>query len=83
MYERESWWTLNLAVHKVGGVLMNHLGRMGWSYRRILGRNGGSFQVTKNLRWEMVPRLVPGIICGVEDKALMEGFPYLYSYCLR
>jgi hypothetical protein len=32
----ELWWTLNLAVRGVGGVLMSLLGRMGWGYRRIL-----------------------------------------------
>jgi hypothetical protein len=36
----ELWWTLNLVVRGVGGVLMSLLGRMGWGYGRILGGVG-------------------------------------------
>jgi hypothetical protein len=34
-FGRELWWTLNLVVCWVGGVLMSLMGHMGWGYRRI------------------------------------------------
>jgi hypothetical protein len=55
----------DLAVRGMGGVLMSLMGRMRWSYGRILGRIGGSFQVIPVLRWEMVPRLDSCMIYGV------------------
>jgi len=53
----EWWWTLNLVIHGMSGVLMSPLGRMGWDYGRILGRAWGSFQVILDLRCEMAPRV--------------------------
>jgi hypothetical protein len=46
----ELWWTSNLAVHAVCGVLMSLVGPLGWGYGRILGGVGGSSQVIPNLR---------------------------------
>jgi hypothetical protein len=34
-FSGELWLTPNLAVHGVGGISMNHLGRIGWGYGRI------------------------------------------------
>jgi hypothetical protein len=39
----ELWWTLNMAVHGMGEVLMNLMGRMGRGYGRLLGGIGGSW----------------------------------------
>lgn len=55
----------NLVVHGVDGVLMSLLGCMGWGFGRILGGVGRNFQVIPDLRWEIAPRLVSGIIYGV------------------
>jgi len=52
----ELWWAQNLAVSGVGGVQMSFLGHMGWSYGKISGGAGGSFQSISNLLWKMVPR---------------------------
>jgi hypothetical protein len=46
----ELWWTLNLAIRRVSGVLMSLLGCMRWGFERILGRVGRSFQVIPDLR---------------------------------
>jgi hypothetical protein len=81
--EREAWWrTLNLAVHGVG-ILISPMRRMRWSYGRILGGVGGSFQVIPDLRWEIDPKLDSGndLWCG--DKALKEAFPNLYGMLAR
>jgi len=45
----ELWWAQNLAVSGVGGVQMSFLGHMGWSYGKISGGAGGSFQSISNL----------------------------------
>jgi hypothetical protein len=46
MHEREAWWRVvvdsKLSIREVGGVPMNLLGRMEWSYGKILGGVGGS-----------------------------------------
>jgi hypothetical protein len=46
----EWWWTLNMAVHGEGGVLVSLLGRMEWVYKRILGGVGGTFAVMLDLK---------------------------------
>jgi hypothetical protein len=53
---------------------MSLLGRLGWYYRRILGRALVSFQVIPNLRWEMAPRLDSGMIYGMEICSLRKPF---------
>jgi hypothetical protein len=46
----ELWWTLNFAIHGVGGVLMSLFRCMEWSYERILKAVWESFQVMPNLK---------------------------------
>jgi hypothetical protein len=59
-------WTLNLAVHEVGSVLLNPLESLGWGYRRILRKVGRIFCVIPGLRWKMVPRLDLGMSNAVQ-----------------
>ena len=59
-------WTLNLAVHGAGDVLLSLLERLRCGYGRILGRVRGIFCVIPNLKWQMASRLDFGIISGVE-----------------
>jgi hypothetical protein len=62
----------------VGGVLLIHLGRIGWGLGRIFGWVGGYFLVIPDLQWEMAPSSDSGMICGVE-MAFKEAFLVLYS----
>ena len=61
----EWWWTLNMEVLGEGGVLVSMLGCMGWVYGRKLGRVGGSFVITSDLKCVMVQRLGAGMIFDV------------------
>lgn len=71
-----------MAVHGVA-ILMSLMGCMRWSYGRILGGVGGSFQVIPDLRWEMDPKLYSGNDLWRGDKALKEAFPNLYGILAR
>jgi hypothetical protein len=65
-----------------GGVLVSLLRRMEWVYGRILGKVGGRFVVTPDLKWVMVPRLNSSMTCGVGYD--LEGcLPSFIWYCLR
>jgi voltage-gated potassium channel Kch len=59
------WWTLNMEVHGEGGVLVSLLGHMGRVYGRVLGGVGGSYVVTRSLKWVMALRLDFGMIFSV------------------
>jgi hypothetical protein len=39
-----------MEARRVGGIQMSFMGRMGWSYGKILGEDGGSFLVIQDLR---------------------------------
>jgi hypothetical protein len=72
------WWSLNFVVHGGGWCSNKPLGHMGWGYGSILGGVGESSLVILDLRWEIAPRLISGMIwCG--DMALMEVFSDLYG----
>ena len=44
---------------------MSLLGCMGWAYGSILEGVGKSSLAIPDLRWEMTPKLVSSMICGV------------------
>lgn len=48
-------------------------------YGKILGEIGGSSLAIPNLRWEMAPRSVSGMICGVRIWPLKNVFPDLFG----
>jgi hypothetical protein len=62
----ECSWTLNLAIHGVGGVLLSLLEHLEWGYVRISRKDGKFFLIILDLRWEMDPGLDFGMIGGVE-----------------
>jgi hypothetical protein len=58
-----------MEVDGEGGVLGSPLRCMGWVYG-IIGGNGEHFVVILDLRWEIVLRLVYGIIFSVRMQPL-------------
>jgi hypothetical protein len=59
-----------MEVHGKGGVLGSPSRCMGWVYGIIVGGNGEHFVVILDLRWEIVLRLVYGIIFSVRMQPL-------------
>jgi hypothetical protein len=63
----------------VGGVLLSLLGCMRCFYGRILGGIGGISLPILDLRWEMDPKIVSGMISWCWDMALKVAFPNLFG----
>jgi hypothetical protein len=74
LFGRELWWTLNLVVCRVGGILMTFLRRMEWDYGRLLGGVESSSPAILDLRYEIIPRLVSDMICGRGSLSLRKPF---------
>jgi hypothetical protein len=59
-----------MEVHGESGVLGSPSRCMGWVYGLIVGGNGEHFVVILDLRWEIILRLVSGIIFSVRMRTL-------------
>jgi hypothetical protein len=64
------WWTLNMVVSKVGGILIKLMFCMGLVFGNSPGGVGRIFQSIQDLRWVAVQKLVFGMMSGVGNNPL-------------